>query len=319
MKEIRQTHCLLDCIAYALQTGRAVDDRPMYFGVWNAPFAATDEGISYYSETIGVGDIVDRFERLYGEPLRFLNDRTHPKSRNYAVLLDRLANKTDEQFIFVLVDLFYLSSPNPCYQVRHRPHIVIVDRIAGDRCGLIDPYFSWQGDVPLEMLESAFYYRDLNLAVMLDKHGLRDPDAEALRRWADSRMFHSPGPLAAQVDGLIDQLLAQEDGSPLDRLASSIEQIGVLVKRLNGYNQAFSYLNDALHIPNDGSGKAEPLARKWDNLLLAAMRVAITGKREGLHSLKKIVAEIVKLEFQINGELSALYERWGGKSDRVTI
>jgi hypothetical protein len=318
VRKVRQIHCVLDCIAYVLQTGISFDYRPLYFGVWDAPFVVSDEGISYYSNSIGIEDICRQFEQLYGKSITILNDYAKDKSENYATLVKQLANKDRNQFIFILVDLFYLPYPNQCYQTRHRPHIIIIDHIEDNKCYLIDPYFSWEDYVSIEIFEQSFYCGDLNAIVMVDKSGLHNPDIPNIAECLNNHINVSPSQLITQVNAIVDKVISQEEGYTLDKLYQSIEQVSVIVKRLNGYEMAFSYLNEALNIQtNDCYNKVAELIKKWDNIMLSTVRLGILGNRNGLQPLKDKISHIGLMESAIKKDLWNLYKQWEGYCHRI--
>ncbi len=312
MTEGGQTHCLLDCFSYALQTGEAVyDDRPLYFGAWQAPIDVTEQGVSYYSRTVGYEAFVRQFEQLYGKSVRSLLDYGKDKPRNYIALHRQMKDKARDLFVLALVDLYYLPYPNQCFGVRHRPHIVIVDRRTETGCFLIDPFFSWEGDVPLHVFQRSFYYEDLGMCLLFDKRGVHDPERAAVARLFAENDFFAPCELIAHVETFIEQAMAEEAGRSLDSLFPSIEQTGVVARRWNAYRKAFSYFAEILRLP--AAPYLESVAAlmgKWEGLILSVVRIGILGKRSELHRLQEKIRQIGELEFSIRRQLESMYEQW---------
>jgi hypothetical protein len=296
-----------------MQTGRPFEYRPIYFGTWEVPFAVTDEGISYYSDSIGMEEIHCQFLRLYRKPLTFLNDYSKSKAVNFSVLMKHLSTKDREQFIFILVDLFYLPYPNQCYQTRHRPHILVVDHIDDNGCYLIDPYFSWQGYISSDIFEQSFYCGDFNLIVMLDKSVLLHPEPPLIAQILHDHLKLSPSQLVIQVTALVDKAISEEKGYTLEKLNQSVEQVSVIAKRYYGYEMAFSYLSEKLNLPWDGAqSKVAEMVKKWDNVVLSIMRIGMLSKREGLQPLKEKISHIGLLEVAIQQDLLNLNRQRGG-------
>ncbi|MFD0697447.1 DUF6005 family protein [Paenibacillus sp. GCM10027628] len=315
MSGARQTHCFLDCIAYVMQAGQDIDCRPMYVGIWDASFEATGEGISYYSDSIGIESMCNMIEQLYGISISRLNDPSKLKAENYSTLLHQLMFKNQNQSIIILVDLFYLPYPNQCYRTKHRPHLILVDHLKDDHCFLIDPYFAWNDYVPIEILEESFYCGDLNVAVMIDTIKSHPPDVSVIAHYMNKHLHLSPNRLTEQVQLLIDKVIAQEAGSTIDRLYQSIEQVSVIAKRLNGYEMVYSYLDDSLKRSSSNAyRKIAEINKKWESLLLSIMRISILRNLDGLLPLQKKVNHISQLESELKQELLDLSIQWGGRT-----
>ncbi|MGG1516569.1 DUF6005 family protein [Paenibacillus oryzisoli] len=320
MIEVKQTHCFLDCISYIIQMERRFDERPLYCGVWNAPFSVSENGISYYSDTIGMEGISIQFKLLYGTSITPIHNYRKSKSENYVSFKKHMAAKTQNQHMIILVDLYYLPYPNKCYQVRHRPHLLISHHFTEHGCFLIDPYFSWEGYVSFETLDQAFAFENLLVMVMLDTSQMQQPEESVIASCMKQQLDLSPSLLYTEMMALIDRVVCIGSTYALDRLFPLVEQVSVLAKRFHGYVHIYSFLAQALDIQvSDTYSKADELVQKWDNIVLAIVRLGIVGKHAGLITLKDKLMAILQLELAIKQELLLLQEQWGGMSHKSQV
>jgi len=318
MIKAQQTHCFLDCLAYVIQLEQQFDERPLYCGIWNAPFSVTEQGISYFSDSIGMEGILSHFELLYGESITLIHDYTQPKPENYAAFKSLMAARTSHQFLIILVDLYYLPYPNNCYQSRHRPHIVICHSFSTQGCLLIDPYFSWEGNVTFEVLEQAFAYEDLMSVILLDTKRMQQPEMTVIATSMKQQLELSPSLLYTEVIALIDRVIIIGIEFSLSLLYPWVEQVAVLAKRMNGYERIYSFFNQALNIAgSEASSKVAKLVQKWDSFILAIVRIGITENHSGLVILRDKLIVIGQLELDIKADLIQLQHQWGGIQHRI--
>ncbi|WP_239617720.1 DUF6005 family protein [Cohnella mopanensis] len=308
MTTAQPIHCMLDCLSYAVRQ-RGYDDRPLYFGIWDTPFEVGDKGIYYYSDVVNADHLLVQFEQLYGKALIEWNDHGKSKKENFAALERELA--CPSRIVIILVDLFYLNYPNQCYQVRHRPHIVVVEQDQEGQIYLRDSFFQWEGSISREVLYQCYYCLRSNMGVSVDTLILHEPE----RRRA-SAYFAEPFNLAAsalitEMQAFLCKAIQNEAEYPLQTLHLAIEQAGVIGKRWNGYGKALSYFGEGFDDDDEEfTNQVALLVKRFNTFILSVVRTAFSGNRSRLALSIDNLSDIGELELHIKRELWRRYQRW---------
>ncbi|MFB9278152.1 DUF6005 family protein [Cohnella cellulosilytica] len=310
--ETRQIYCFLDCLAHAIGTSGQVDWQPLYFGVWDLPFAYSErDGFAYYSDRFLVPELFDHFELLYGQPLEQWYDYGASGAANF-LRLERLAERSDGRTLLVMADLYYLPHSVRCGR-EHFPHFLLVDgRTPDGGWQLSDPYWGWSGVVPHETMRAGFGCQGMGTGVAIRPRQLRQPDTRAIARAFESRfsLAGSPGSLTEAVRRYGERLLDGRTTLEPKRLQAQIEQAKTLVKRLNGYRVCAHYFAAGLDGP-PGEDRTAELLKQWDSLLLMLFRLGMTGSRSvDPEAFRSRTAQIDEAERLVRQELWKRFERW---------
>ncbi|WP_141504286.1 DUF6005 family protein [Paenibacillus luteus] len=305
-------HCLLDCLAYLVRNRTDMDPRPIYLGVWNAPFIGDEDGFSYYSEEIDPDLDLRRFEQLYGPCLTRWLEPEWEKERKFAQLAEELAEASETVSVIVLVDLYYMPHSAICYGLKHMPHMLIVE-LGQDGGGFraVDPFFDWEGEIARSVLFEAFTCGGLSSGITIRLDKASEPSrmlaGEAFRMHFDL----GTSPLILGVDDYLRQI---ENGTPnytAVKLYASIGQVGVIAKRWKGLGEVARYFADT------GGGDGAPVLEmldqllvKWENIVLVIVRLGVLGNHAKLTDARAKLAKLAELEHDIQGALCTMFERW---------
>jgi len=314
MTTAQPIHCMLDCLAYGVRQ-RGYDDRPLYFGVWDTPFEASDKGIYYYSDVVNADHLLVQFEQLYGKALIEWNDHGRGKRENFAALERELA--TPSRVVIILVDLFYLDYPNQCYQSRHRPHIVVVEQTQEGHIYLRDPFLQWEGPISRAVLFQCYYCLGSNMGVSVDTLSLREPERRTASAYFAASFQVAASALITELQSFLRKSVEKEAEYPLETLHLAVEQAGVIGKRWNGYGKALSYFGEMLDGGNDEEtmNQVVLLVKRFETFILSVVRTAFAGNRGKLALLNDKLSEIGELELDIKRELWSRFQQW----ERVRI
>ncbi|MEF2966124.1 DUF6005 family protein [Paenibacillus sp. M1] len=316
MKGSRQVHCWLDCYAHLIEQTGHLDYRPMYIGVWNAAFKADEHGIYYFSDEADAMNWPERFERLYGRSLKRWLDYGKGKKENFALLQGLIRSMGNKGAILVIVDLFWIPY-TPQYQAKHTPHVIILkewDRMQG-QWRYEDPYLDRYGWIGHDELEAAFYYEDLAMGVLLDTSELHAPDPAQIRLLMEEESAAGPGLLIGEVERFLSAACGRKDGGVSKLLFSSIEQVGVISKRMNGYAPVLQYFaGDEPGEAEAGVKGANELVKLWESLMLSLARLAVLGNRMDYSKIEGKLRELEAREAEVKAELLRVYRIW----DEVT-
>ncbi|CAM4428146.1 hypothetical protein FHS16_003679 [Paenibacillus endophyticus] len=304
-------HCLLDCLAHLVRNRTDMDPRPIYLGVWNAPFIASEDGFSYYSEEIDPDIDLRRFEQLYGPCLTRWLEPQWEKEQKFAKLEEELSEAGESVSVIALVDLYYMPHSAICYGLKHLPHMLIVERGQDGSLRAVDPFFDWEGEITRSVLYEAFTCGGLSsgITIRLDK-------ASEPSRFAAGEAFRMHFDLGASplIQGVDDYLRHIEIGTPnytAAKLYASIGQVGVIAKRWRGLGEVARYFADKGG--EDGAPILEMLDQllvKWENIVLVIVRLGVLGNHAKLTDARAKLAKLAELERDIRGALWTLFERW---------
>jgi len=307
----RQVHCLLDCLSFIAQE-RNVEERPVYLGVWDAPISIGETGISYFSNSMDSEGLLGRFERLYGATVRSWIRYDKDIESNFLELERIMESRKDDEYVIVLVDLYFLPYHPPSYLKKHRPHIVLLAGRTEGGWRIADPFFDWEGFVSNETMKESFLFEELKLGFIVDASGLRHPDRAEIVAYFSSFDERLPSQVIHELEAAIRRTMSNDEAHPASRLYESIEQAGVIAKRWRGYDLLASYFEAS----NESvTGQVDDLMKRWESMLLHVVRIGITGNTSSFEALLRKKEQIGEQEIAIKQTLRALYEAWEG-SDR---
>lgn len=308
----KAVHCLLDVMAFALEAGSRIEHRPLYCGAWDDPFTVTSEGaLSYYSPELTNDTYLAAFSRLYGRTPGSWYQYSWSKKQNYMTLLELLEQKSEYESLLVQLDLYYMPYPTRCYETLHRPHFVMVDRQYGDAVYIRDPYFGWEGDVPLTALQNAFYGNELGGGVTVRLAELEHPTAARIASEFEARFDLEGFRLADAFEDIVHGALAGGVDRSVRALGSSVDQLGIIARRKYSYSKVSSFFAEALgETPDPLEERVNGLVKGWMNAGYASIRASIRQSREDVVQLADKAAALREEERKLKRELRSLYERW---------
>lgn len=303
-----QVHCFLDCFTYLLRTARNdVDCRPMYFGAWNVPVYFDKRGeLTYYSEDAA---FVYKFNNLYGDSVKnwiqYPGEGDRVKRNNFLKLVDIARRKREDEGIVVVVDLFYLDYPNRCYQMWHRPHIVIVEGWDEEGWRVVDPYYSWSGKIPESDMAKAFSFEEMVMGLSLSRSSVSSPTAKTAIQTLDSSTTSEEDELSLYLEDYFEQGLDSDNAA--HELSTKFIQLGVLTKRKLAYRYAFTYLYDTLDLdPQPYEADLAKVLKGWGSLGFLIAKLGVTLNANDLVKLQGKIRELIRMEKELKEQLHIL-------------
>lgn len=309
----RPIHCLLDCFASVVKEDGQFDYRPLYIGIWNDSFGVTEQGIYYYSDASGRIDWPDRFNQLYGNSLTLWFSSQVSKPDNLLLMCNLAGKMTSQEVIIIRVDVHYLPYCQH-YQAKHTPHFLIIDYLDGDQWHIRDPYFGWEGYLDQDTLWNAFGFMGSTVGYLINRRSFNEPDRQTVSLLMKEEAGLSSNRLAAEVETFVQIALQQNEGCIPKSLFASIEQVGVISKRLYGYLPVLSYFSET--DIGDGkpySGQTSELVKGWESLMLSIARLGILGREADLRSIKDKLRRVEGMEAVLRRQLADIYGTWAEK------
>lgn len=310
MNDPRQIHCWVDSYAYVVERNSKHDYRPMYIGVWNAAFESNEDGIYYFSNKLDAMNWPERFQRLYGVKITKWLEHRAGKQKNFEFLKQLMKDKVKDRAVLVMVDIFWIPYSFQ-YQMKHTPHVIIINEWDQTKWHISDAYLGWEGTISNEEMEAAFYYENLSMGVMIDTSGLQSPEKVIIDSMMEEEFNSPPGLLVREVVKFLNGVHSQEDGRMSKLLFASMEQVGVISKRMGGYTFVIEYFaKDNQSEAEEGVKKVRELVRSWEILMLSIARLAVLGSRMDFSKITQKLSEVERLELDVKQELRRVYQLW---------
>jgi len=298
-------HCLLDCLASVLREDGRFDSRPLYLGVWEAYFESNASGISYYSDQADPKDWLTRFHQIYGAAVHNWHHYPSGKAANLKRLGEIMENTVPQRFTLVMADLYFIPHARQ-FRSRHIPHYFIVRGRTGQRWHIRDPYLDWEGDLSDSAMSEAY-----ERGFTVDMRSAHPPDDSFIRQFFDVGTGPSPSRLITELRNYVVRTIEKNDGAAPGSLFASVQDAGVIAKRLWGYSLVLHYFAEGGgYDPNVGSCAAGELAKEWERLLLMVARYDIARGQVDLGPFLQRADRIDEWERVVKGELIQAYEHW---------
>ncbi|AWM24870.1 Acyl carrier protein [Sinorhizobium fredii CCBAU 25509] len=143
-----KVHCFVSCVCDGLKR-QGLDQRPFYFGVWDAKFAVSDRfELLYHAPEISQEFFRSWFERLYGVTVVEWYDPDRTKLDNLAVLLDLVRNRSETGSVMVMLDMFHLPERENKFNQNPFPHYLMLQETADSETWFVhDPDYRWEGEI----------------------------------------------------------------------------------------------------------------------------------------------------------------------------
>lgn len=316
MKQMKRIQCLLDCFACIVEEDSCFDYRPLYMGVWNEPFDVNERGISYYSyrDNKEHKNWQARFEQLYGNAVSHWSNYDAGKYENFSLFKSVSEKMHSHDRLIVKADLFYLPYFQ-YYQVKHTPHFLIVDHAGRNGWYIKDPYLYWEGYVDHETMWESFCFLEVAWGVKVDTRQFREPSVDTVSRIFAEEIDWSPNKLVIEVEAFMHKNLQHDIGNANRSLFASLEQVGIISKRLGGYEPVYRYFTEGdEHEAEEYMMKIADLLKGWESILLSIARLDILGRRADMQSITEKLRRIEHTELAIKSELSRAFALWKGRN-----
>ncbi|WP_442602788.1 DUF6005 family protein [Paenibacillus sp. KN14-4R] len=317
MHEFSQIHCLIDCLTDVFKD--RLDQRPLYFGVWEESINIEDGKVSYYSIKSSYEWLINQFEFLYGKRIiewfRYIT-----LEDNYPILLGLAENcKRDNYSIIIMVDLFYLPYEKKNFNKNHCPHYIWINDFQAGQWHINDPYFGYRGTVTDEILRKAFYRKQMGSGFLVENlWEFKNPTSEKIIQLFKQSIILNSSSIGNSMLSLIKDIrLNSHCIENIRLLIASIEQLGVVINRKRSLLYAYTLVAEKVGNINGVEGfKAElnRLSSAWVSFGLIVMRKATKNDWEEIDNLEEKIVGLCKIEIEIKEILWGLYDLWENRT-----
>jgi hypothetical protein len=312
-----RVHCFVSCVCEALKRAPGVDQRPYYFGVWDAPFDVTSRfELSYHGEA-GYQQAFFRewYERLYGARIRQWYDHDAPREENVRRLERLVVDRPAGRNILVMLDLFRLPERENKFNQNPFPHIVMLQATADpEQWRMQDPDFRWEGKLSKARILDAVRSPAVAGGFLLDEGALRPAEDAVVRQYFATCMSYPHNPFTHALRGIVQAHLDGRAPGGVPGLNQALRQIPVLAIRKYAYEHGFAFFWRALALDvpefERWCDEVDELVKGFTAVQYRAMKLAISGDFSLATGVMGLLDQQDARERRIKQRLLEAYDEW---------
>ena len=310
-----KVHCFVSCVSDGLKRN-GLDQRPFYFGVWDAKFAVSERfELLYHAPDITQEFFRGWFERLYGVSVVEWYDPERTKLDNLAVLLGLLKQRSETGSVMVMLDMFHLPERENKFNQNPFPHYLMLQETADPETWFVhDPDYRWEGEIAKEKVIHAILQPTVGGGYVFDNAEARAPYGEDLKAYFEACFVRDRNPLVDAVREIVAAHLDERDGLMLSNLGAAVRELPVITIRKYAYEHGFAFYWRALKLPSaefEGwCAEIEALVQALKTLHYACMKLAQAGDRALAGAVFERLDEADRLETKLKAKLAEVFDLW---------
>ncbi|WP_404428080.1 DUF6005 family protein [Sutcliffiella horikoshii] len=311
-----KVHCFVSCVCEVIKKTEGVDHRPFYFGVWDADFDVTPDGIlSYHSENIDHDFFKSWYEMLYGIKIHRWYDETEPKLTNMMTLLELMKNKPSYRSIMVMLDLSMLPERENKFHQSPFPHYVMLEETDNsDEWFMFDPDFRWEGKLSKQKIMDAIMVPAVKGGYYFDAEHINPTSPEVIEAYFRTCLKLNENPMSEAIRNIVDLFSKGSEKHRRTELSDALKQIPVLAIRKYAYEHAFAFFWEANGYNEEWfeewCDEIEKLVKGFTAIQYRAMKYAMTADENVLKDIHEKINEQEQLEYFIKNGLQECFEAW---------
>lgn len=311
-----RVHCFVSCVCESLKRVEGVDQRPYYFGVWDAPFFIDDDYVlGYHSPGSDQSFFCAWYERLYGAPIRSWYDREASKEANVLRLQELIETRPPGRNVMVMLDLYRLPERENKFNQNPFPHYVMLQATTDPEAWLMqDPDFRWEGVLAKARVLDAVASPAVAGGYVFDEAPIRPAAESAVREYFRTCLRFPENPFADGIRAIVRAHLDGRAPGGLAKLASALRQIPVLAIRKYAYEHGFAFFWRALALDvaefERWCEAVDELVRGFTAVQYRAMKLSMSSDRALAGGVFELLDQQDELERRIKQRLTEVYRMW---------
>lgn len=309
-------HCVISCICSAIRRHEGLDFRPFYFGTWDSAFAVSDDYVlTYHSEDISHDAYFDWVSRLYGIGYTRWYDHGQSKADNLAHFEALLDQKSDDDLLMVMLDMYHLPARENKYNQNPFPHYVLIERsTAPGMVRLVDPDYRWEGDLPRAEVLNAIAQPTVAGGYVLHAGKAHMPAPETFRAYFEEGFIAGRNPLPEALRAIVTHHSDPAHPDRLARLDFALRELPVLLIRKYAYEHALAFFwlqrGTSFAVFDAQCDRVDAICDKYRNLHYLGARIAHTGDRSLIPEFSAALDHLDAEEFWVKGLIKSQYDSW---------
>ncbi len=312
-------HCFVSCLSEALKR-RGIDQRVLYFGVWDSEIVVTDEcTISYHGESISHDFFVRWFERLFGVEVTAWYRADLPKEDNVQKLVSLVESRAPDQHVMVMLDMHRLPERVNEFNKDPFPHYLTLGTSPDDgRWMMWDPDYRWEGIVEKDRVLHALRHPAVSGGYVFSETTARKPRRRDIIAYYETCMVLDENPMTETIRRVVKAHLlgTADDGTPpkLAHLPEAVAEVPILSIRKYAYEHGLAFFFRELDRGEDEFDEwcevIADLVGTYKNIQFQAVRLAKSADLAIADRIFALLDEQDERERRIKGRLHELYLEW---------
>lgn len=318
-----RVHCFVSCVCESLKRAGVLDERPFYFGVWDAPFFTTAEyQLAYHTPSSDQSFFCEWYERLYGAALHEWYDKNLSKESNMKRLVDLVESRPPQRNVLVMLDLFRLPERENKFNQNPFPHYVMLQTTdTADEWLMRDPDFRWDGRLSRQRILEAVASPSVAGGYYFDEDRLHEPGERAIREYFEVCLREHDNPFPTAIRDIVSAHLDGRAPGGLAALNRALREIPVLAIRKYAYEHGFAFFWRAglLEEPEflDWCDAGEDLVKTFTTVQYRATKLAITRDVTLADAVFALLDRQDALEFRLKRRLAELFREWCSRREHA--
>lgn len=316
-------HCVASNLAEIVKRFPELDHRILYFAVSDANACINDQYVlSYHDENINHDIFFNWYERLYGMPISSWYDKQASKDKNLATLTSLVENRTPDQHIMVMLDMFHLPERENEFNKDPFPHYVMLGPTNNpDLWFMYDPDYRWEGVFKKDRILNAVAQPTVSGGYVFSEKGARATPAEAVNAFFEASVVRDSNPVTDMIRSIIEAHVKGVDKNgkplPLENLIKAVEEIPVMSPRKYAYEHGFAFFWRELGLPepefDDWCDVIDELAKAYKLIQFNAMKLSATKNKDFAKKLYQLLDQQDEREFRLKQRLIEVKNIWAEK------
>lgn len=310
-----RVHCFVSCLCESLKKVESVDQRPFYFGVWDAEFFVTEKyELAYHSPEVDQTFFCHWYEELYGARVEKWYAGDRDKADNIARLCSLIEDRPPSRKVLVMLDLFQLPERENKFNQDPFPHYVMLETTPDPGLWLmLDPDFRWEGVLPKSRILEAVASPAAAGGYFFDESRVRAHTDAAARRYFEVCFRELDNPFTNAIRRIVQAHLGRGD-LELAALSPALREIPVLAIRKYAYEHGFAFFFRELGLERREfdvlCDEVDELVKAYTTVQFRAMKLALSGDRALAGGLFELLDRQDARELRIKRALGELFRRW---------
>ncbi|MBO8164011.1 MAG: Petrobactin biosynthesis protein AsbE [Brevibacillus sp.] len=311
-----KVHCLISCFCEIVKRRSRVDYRPYYFGIWDAPFDVTEEGvITYFTDDICHDFYRDWYERFFGLKVHQWYDPAKDRRTNLQILRKLLDERPEHRYIIVHLDMSLIPERENRFNQKPFPHYVILSKTENDaEWFMLDADMRWEGNLPKEHVTEAILGNLHGGGFYIDAAAIKEPSWPVIERYFRETFRRDENELTARVREVVSDMAEGRRGRRLSMLMTAVKQLNILAIRKYSYDYALLYFRDYLPLSQEHydywAQQIRDLVQGFHTIRYLAIKTALTENREFLRQLLGQIDQVDQLEKNLKQEIERQFRMW---------
>lgn len=314
-----KVHCFVSCVCDGLKR-QGLDQRPFYFGVWDAKFTVSDRfELLYHSPDIKQDFFRDWFTQLYGVPIREWYEPAKSRQENLATLIDLVENRPETGSVMVMLDMFHLPERENKFNQNPFPHYLMLQKTADPEKWFVhDPDYRWEGEIERKTVINAIMQPTVGGGYVFDNALARNPAPEDLKAYFEACFVPDRNPITDAVRSIVSAHLEGRNGLTLADLTAAVRELPIITIRKYAYEHGFAFFWRALKLPSAEFERwceeIEALFQALKNLHYTCMKLGQTADNAHAAAVFQRLDEADRLEFRLKARLGEVFDLWGDQN-----